>query len=190
MKTVLLILSFFLVFTLQAQLERGNKLVGLQTNLIPGDIFSTYPTLAIGSSNTTYGLNLVPTMGVAIQRNWLIGGQATVGFLREKGPSGYYNDNTYYDLGIAPFTRLYLDLSRAGKMKFFGMASAELAYTSSSLRYSDNVGPVFTSKYSQVNLRGSLGIGFAYFGQKTSVDLNASVAGLRLGVYKIIRAKK
>lgn len=193
MKKPLLILFVFAAISAQAQLEKGAKLVGLQTNLILGDIYATNLTLDIGSNGSTYGINLVPTFGWAIQQNWVVGGQATLGFLREKIPytgGGGSGINKYYDLGIAPFTRLYLDISRNKKWKVFGMASAELASTQ--IRYftegTQSPGLLYTSSNTQ--LKGSLGVGLAYFGKRTSIDLNAAVTGLRLGVYRVIRAGK
>lgn len=130
MKQLLFCILLVSTLSVQAQLEKGAKLVGLQTNIMVGDIYYSYLTIDANSNESNYGLNLVPTIGWAIQRNWVIGGQATLGFLTGKNnQSTGENISTYYDLGIAPFTRLYLDLTKNKKLKIFGMAAVEFATT-------------------------------------------------------------
>ena len=113
MKKLLFILFLFVITTSNAQLEKGSKLVGLQTNLMINDMYGTRLALSFGSSRHDLGLNIVPTFGYALQRNWLVGAQATLGIESVKYkalPPGYNHTDTYIDLGFAPFTRLYLDL--------------------------------------------------------------------------------
>lgn len=77
-----------------------------QTNLIIGDIYTTLPELSVGSNSSIYGLNLVPTIGWAVDRNWVIGGQATLGFWHDRRSPQYAGAGTdiknYYDFGVAP----------------------------------------------------------------------------------------
>ena len=176
--------------TTHAQLEKGAKLVGLQTNIMVGDIYYAYLSIDANSNESNYGLNLVPTMGWAIQRNWVIGGQATLGFLTGKdNESTNENISTYYDLGIAPFTRLYLDLTKNKKLKIFGMAAVEFA--SSYARHTTKGGAFsYTDKTRYSSVLGTLGGGLGYFGRKIAIDLNASNTGLRLGVYKTLSGRK
>ena len=84
MKQLLFCILLVSTLSVQAQLEKGAKLVGLQTNIMVGDIYYSYLTIDANSNESNYGLNLVPTIGWAIQRNWVIGGQATLGFLTGK----------------------------------------------------------------------------------------------------------
>jgi hypothetical protein len=167
----------------QSQLDKGKKLVGLQFTLIPSDHYYTYPALSFGSNNSTYGLSVTPTYGVALKRNWVVGGQVTLGFLYDK-----YNDGSnstvsrYYDAGIAPFTRLYLDISRNGKFKLFGAGSIEFTYGKHTDTYNYSSGSSKTT-YTEAGLHAGLGFGFAYFGNGLSVDMSVSSVGLRMGFY-------
>lgn len=193
MKRLLLLFSLFLGLTSQAQLVRGTKIAGLQTNLIVGDIYATSLTLDVGSYSSEYGFNLVPTFGWVLMENWVVGGQANFGILREKTPligANMDGISTYYDLGLAPFTRFYLDITKNKKWKAFGMASIELATVKSrySIKGNSNPGPVSTTSNS--DLKGGLGVGFAYFGKSTSIDLNAGLTGLRFGIYRVIKPGK
>lgn len=195
MKKFLLLFTLILSLQSKAQLEKGARLAGLQTNLIIGDIYATTPDLYFSQNTKRYGLNLVPTLGWAVQRNWIIGGQATLGFWHERSvplysPGVNYQADNYYDLGIAPFTRLYLDISRNKKWKGYGLASIELATVQHAYKTSYQNGTSQTTKNSFVDLRGSLGLGLAYFGARMSIDLNAAITGLRLGVYKTIAPGK
>jgi|GEM_PF-1003243 len=192
MKKISFILLLFIGITANAQLEKGAKLVGIQTNLIAGDMYYTNLALDISSFHNEYGLNIVPTFGWALERNWIVGGQATFGFLRSKNNSNgtgiSETINTYYDLGIAPFTRAYLDITKNQRWKVFGMGSVEIVSRQS--RYTvKNIGAP-TSVYNYTSARASIGIGLAYFGRKLAVDLNASSAGLRLGFYKTFTSSK
>lgn len=110
------IFIIFITTTAQAQLEKGKKLVGVQTNLIAGDIYNTGLSLSSDQYASDFGLNLVPTYGWVIAHNWIIGTQATIGFARENHKlSGYETNYTYWDLSIAPFTRLYVDITKNNK---------------------------------------------------------------------------
>ena len=193
MKRLLLLFSLFFGITSHAQLVKGTKLAGLQTNLILGDIYATSLTLNVSSYASEYGINLVPTLGWVLKENWVIGGQANLGFFRQRTSfigGNYDGIYTYYDLGLAPFTRLYLDITKNKKWKAFGMASVELATVKSrySIKGGSNPGPVSTT--SNTDLKGGLGVGFAYFGKSTSIDLNAGLTGLRFGIYRVIKPGK
>lgn len=195
MKKIILLGLLVLSLQSKAQLEKGTRLAGLQTNLILGDIYATNPDLNFSQNIKRYGLNLVPTLGWAVQRNWILGGQATLGFWHERrvppySPGINYNADNYYDLGIAPFTRLYLDITRNKKWKGYGLASIEFATVQRVYKTSYQNGITQSTKDSVVDLRGSLGAGLAYFGPQFSIDLNAAITGLRLGVYKTIAPGK
>jgi len=193
MKKLFILSTLLLSLSAHAQLEKGSKLVGLQTNLILGDIYATSLALNVSQNESNYGINLVPTLGWVLERNWVVGGQVTLGYSREKQiPFG--NNNTsiysYYDLGLAPFTRIYLDISRNKRWKFFGAAAAELAGTRTrySIKSASGTSLISTDKHTE--LVGSIGMGFAYFTPKVSIDLSAAVTGLRLGVYKTFGPRK
>jgi len=188
MKNLFLLIAVFLCIHSQAQLEKGSRMVGLQTNLIIGDIYTTLPELSVSSNSSTYGLNLVPTIGWAVDRNWVIGGQATLGFWHDRRSPLYTGASTdvynYYDFGVAPFTRLYLDITKNKKWKGYGLAAIEFANTQRFYKAKYPNGTTQKSSDSFTDVKATIGIGFAYFGRKVAVDLNAAITGLRLGVYK------
>ncbi|MES2005634.1 MAG: hypothetical protein V4450_14040 [Bacteroidota bacterium] len=189
MKKYLLISSLLLTSLAHAQLDKGSKLVGLQTNLIVGDIYNTSLALSLSPNRKNYGFNLVPTFGYVLQRNWLIGGQFTVGWEKEKYPNaglGYTQTYTYTDLGFAPFTRLYLDLTRNKKWKLYGLAAVDIA-NSWVRSVSNNQDSPYTNYHSTT---GYIGIGAAYFGRRVSLDLNVAKTGLRLGIYRVFGPSK
>lgn len=194
MKNLFLLIAVFLCMHSQAQLEKGSRIAGLQTNLIIGDIYTTLPELSVGSYRSTYGLNLVPTLGWAVDRNWIIGGQATLGFWHDKRSPQYAGAGTdtynYYDFGLAPFTRLYIDITKNKKWKGYGLAAIEFANTQRFYKSSYPSGAIQKSSDSFTDVKGTIGIGFAYFGRKLALDLNAAVTGLRLGVYKTFGPSK
>lgn len=194
MKNLFLLIAVCLCIHSQAQLEKGSRMVGLQTNLIIGDMYTTLPELSVGSNRSTYGLNLVPTIGWAVDRNWIIGGQATLGFWHDRRSPQYVgagtNINDYYDFGVAPFTRLYLDITKNKKWKGYGLAAIEFANTQRFYKNKNQGGTIQRSSDSFTEVKGTIGIGFAYFGRKVAVDLNAAVTGLRLGVYKTFAPRK
>ncbi len=184
MKPLLFLIALSVALTAHSQLEKGKILAGLQTNIIAGDISGTALAISSDDNSSQYGLNIVPTFGWAIQHNWVIGAQGMVGLLRNNNQrSNPFVVCTDLDLGIAPFTRLYLDLVKDGRFKAFGMASLEFTYFTN--RNNSSYGS-FVSKSnsddSQIN--GSLGGGLGYFGRKIVIDMNASKLGLRVGFYK------
>jgi hypothetical protein len=189
MKNLLIVALVFASSTASAQLEQGNKLVGIQTNLIQGDLYRSEFSFSVGRSESDYGLNLIPTIGWALKRNWLVGLQATFGFSRHKTElSGYDNVHTYYDLGIAPFTRLYLDLTKNKRWKVFGLAAIEIVNSQRRYSLEGQSKPIYTT--SNTDAMGVIGGGLAHFGRKTVIDLNVCNGGLRLGLYKTFSRRK
>lgn len=188
---LLIIVSMFLLSTSYGQLDKGSKIAGAQLNLVVNDMY--YTALGFGSSGYQkhFGISLVPTYGYAIQRNWLLGVQATLGFNSEKfeGGSAYTSRTTLYtDFGLAPFTRLYLNITKNGKLKVFGVAALEFNIASQRVSYPDNVIAQIT--YSKTSFNPSIGGGIAYFGRRTSFDLSMGTQAVRFGFYKVIRPGK
>lgn len=190
MKKIALIVFTFSLSTSQAQLEKGTKMAGAQLNLLVNDMY--YTMLEFGSSgyDRYFGISIAPTYGYAVQRNWVLGMQATIGFESSKFDGGgiaYSSKTVYTDFGLAPFTRLYLDITRKGKLKVFGAGALEYNIASKRISYSN--GSV-ASSFSKTTFHPSLGGGIAYFGRRTSFDLSMSTEALRIGFYKIIRSHK
>lgn len=196
MKTrIILILALFSATFANAQLDKGSRFFGIQTNLTEGNLYYTSIDLSIDEDRSSLGINLVPAYGWIIENNWMVGAQATVGYSKDAYKGTGLNDpkefDNYFDLGIAPFTRYYINISKSGKYKIFGMASIELSHAvhrsyrraTSWFPEKDN-----TSKYT--SLDGSVGVGVAYFGRAGSIDMNLSNNGLRLGFYKVLNKIK
>jgi hypothetical protein len=185
MKNIFIALLLLAAVPATAQLEKGTRLAGIQTNLLFNDYYNAGLALSFGSSGHDIGLNIIPTIGWALQRNWLVGAQATFGFESVKnsglGPGLDYTE-TYFDLGIAPFTRLYLDLGKNGKLKAFGVAALELIHT--------NIKKDISQSYTKNTAIASIGGGLAYFGKRTTIDLSMSTSALRLGIYRVIAFRK
>jgi hypothetical protein len=187
MKKLFLLLVIFIASKSHAQLNKGAQIAGIQFNLAVHDIY--YSRFNIG--NNRFGLSLVPTYGYAIQNNWLIGLQATIGYQRIKSAefTSFAQTVHYTDLGIAPFTRYYLDLTPNKKFKFYGLAALELNHAITKFTYTGGSAPATTSS-SHTGVAGSIGAGLAYFGRKTGFDISGSTTAVRFGVYRIIGAKK
>jgi hypothetical protein len=179
----LLVFLFVLLLSTQgfSQLEKGKQLAGVQLTIVPGDMYSAGLSMRFGSNNNAFAVSLVPTYGYAVARNWLIGGTVTLGYSRDHSYDGI-NNYTYnsYDIGFAPYTRLYLDLSKNGQFKIFGLGSVEFATIKSNDKYNNNT--TFKNTYNTTT--ATIGVGLAYFMRRSSIDLNVSGAGLRFGVYR------
>jgi hypothetical protein len=187
----LFLLGFLLpALTLHAQLEKGTRLGGLQLTLVPSDLYSTALALDIGSGHSNYGLSVVPTLGFVVARNIVVGGQAVIGYQREKRDYGsFYVNDTYSDLGIGPFSRFYIDITRNKKFKLFGSSGIDLVYS----QYRNSASPGlngFPYKNDNWMCQGVLGMGASYFWKKSSVDLTLSGSGIRVGIYGVWSKKK
>jgi hypothetical protein len=182
------LLLIFTGLTVDAQLEKGRHFLGAQTTLVNGDIYYTHLAISPGYPEKEYGMNLIPTYGWAAARNWLIGAQATLGYSTVETTYAYSTGDiksvtNYYDMGLAPFTRLYLDVAAKGRFKLFGMAAVEIATVKS-------VGPN-SSTGANTNVVGTIGGGLSYFTKKDlSIDMNICAAGIRFGVYKAFGGNK
>lgn len=192
-KYLLIILTFsFSTSYAQLQLEKGAKLAGVQLNLLVNDMYYTMFEFGSSGYEKYFGISIAPIYGVAIQRNWILGAQATLGIEGSKfdaGGSSNTTKNLFTDFGLAPFTRFYLDMTRNGKLKVFGTGALEFNIASQRINYSGSVAPI--SHYSKTTLTPSAGGGIAYFGRRISLDLSMSTQALRVGFYKVLyRAKK
>jgi hypothetical protein len=189
MKKVLLLIVLILSLpTANAQLEKGSKLAGAQLNLLVNDMYYTMFEFGSSGFDKYFGVSIVPTYGIAVQRNWIVGAQATLGIKTSKfdgGGAAYTANYLFTDFGLAPFTRLYLDITRKGKLKVFGAGALELNVASERISYSGSVTTSRTYR-SKTTLTPSAGGGIAYFGKKISLDLSMSTTALRFGFYKVI----
>lgn len=191
MKKQILILALITIgINAHAQLEKGKHVVGLQLPLIVNDMYFTRLAFSSSSGNTDYGISINPSYAFVAEHNWLIGAQATLGIetLKYNNNTGQPRTETYTDLGIAPFTRYYIDISKKGDFKIFGVAAIEFNTANSKYTYSNssfpNNGPSFSST------TGSLGGGIAWFGKRVAFDASMSNTALRLGIYQVFSGKK
>lgn len=191
------LLFVFLMFSFsssyaQLQLEKGAKLAGAQLNLLVNDMYYTMFEFGSSGYEKYFGISIAPTYGVAVARNWIVGGQATLGIEGSKfngGGIGYTANYLDTDFGLAPFTRLYLDITRNGKLKIFGAGALEFNIASQRVSYPGSVSTA-SSHYSKATINPSAGAGIAYFGRRISFDASMSTQALRIGVYKIIHSGK
>jgi len=171
-----------------AQLEKGAQLSGIQLNLLVNDMYSTRLVFRSNPVENDYGISIAPMFSFAVERNWLLGSQATLGIEHSKNTGGTISTTqTTTDLGLSAFTRVYLDISTNQKWKIFGIAALELNTATEKMSYS--TGAAFPAN-SYATTTGSLGGGFAYFGRKICIDLNMSNTALRFGIYRIFPGRK
>lgn len=191
MKKSILIFVFVLTgIHAGAQLEKGRQLLGVQLPLITNDMYYTHLAFSTGSGGNDYGISINPTYGYAIEHNWVLGLQATFGIesLTNDNSNWTNNKETYTDLGLAPFTRFYVDIQKKGKLKIFGMAAIEFNHANS--RFTNRAsGNSFTGP-SGYSTTGSLGAGIAWFGKKISLDASMSNTALRVGIYHVLQGRK
>jgi len=191
MKKLILIFLTFTLSTSFAQLDKGTKLAGGQLNLVVNDMYYTAFRFGNSGYEKYFGISIVPTYGYAIQRNWILGMQATFGIenLKFNGGGGAYTFNQQFtDIGLAPFTRLYLGITNNQKLKVFGVAALEFNIAMQKISYPDGFAP--TSHSSNTTLTPSVGAGIAYFGRKTSFDLSMTTTAVRVGFYKFLPYRK
>ena len=165
MKKLLLLAFTFAAISSYAQLEKGSKLVGLQTNVFAND--ALYKTQwAFNIADKDYGLNIIPTLGYALQRNWLIGAQVVLGFesIKTQTSPAFSYTVTDFDIGFAPFTRLYLDISKNKKWKLFAVSALEIFSNRRRVTSDGGTIPLMTNP-SNNNVKGSIGGGIGFFWQ-------------------------
>jgi hypothetical protein len=186
MKKLLPVLFLFVAASSYGQLEKGAMLIGVQTNFLAVNDSYYKTRTVIDFSGQIYGLTILPTFGYSLQRNWLIGAQATFGI---KSSTNTYYTHFNTDLGIAPFSRYYLDLTKNKMWKLFAVAALEIVTTSSKRTYKAWGTPLITHYYTTSTF-GSIGGGVSYFSKKLIVDASFSNAALRLGFYRVLPSRK
>ncbi len=191
-KNILILLLILLSLTSQAQLEKGAQIAGIQLPLIVSDSYFTQLKFSSSSTKKDFGISVAPTYAFAIDHNWLLGVQATLGietisYSNSISSFTTLSKETYTDLGIAPFTRYYVDVSKNKHLKIFGVAALEINTANTKYTYtngSTNGGGSYTTT------NGSIGGGLAWFGKKVSVDVSMSTTAFRLGIYHLFPGSK
>lgn len=187
MKKLFLLALLFGAIQSDAQLSKGSHLAGLQLNLAVNDIYS----VQFHAGTRGFGISGALTYGYAVANNWIAGAFATIGYDRAKDPMFTTYQTIYHatDLGIAPFTRYYLDLTTDKKLKFFGQAAVEINNVRIRNTYPGGTAPAATT-YSSTGVAASIGAGLGLFGRKMCYDFSVSTTAVRFGVYKVIGSKK
>lgn len=187
--------------------ERGNKVLGLQLGIAGEYPINSVTVLDINESNKRYGLLALPSFGWFIERNFVIGGQAIVGFNHESyaysnydysvNPPRYIGDfkNTSkgVDLGVAPFARYYVPLGRRNVVSLFGQGSFPVLYSSyeSGSNYPSSYPGWSNYRYKEEGLKlmASLGGGVSINGRFGSFEVNANNTGLYFGYQRYFGSK-
>lgn len=170
--------------------EKGNRQAGLQMMIAPTDMYWSETNLDISDQYKSYGLHLAGSYGWFLERGWLLGLQLNGGFYHEvydkDSPWGY--ETKAFDASIAPMTRYYFTVDRKHRFKPFLFAGIPIVYTKKEDVYNDpnNQGG---GKDEYLELRGTFGLGAAYFGKAGSIEMNLSNMGLFVGVNKFIQWK-
>ena len=187
--------------------EKGNRMYGVGVLLTHSDLYGAYTDISYSKNDKSGGLNIAPDYGWFVQRNWLIGMQLNIGYHKARYEYMYgsttnsefsKNENSYFNYGLAPFTRYYVDLGKKNRVKLF--ASAAIAFFNE--KHKSNNESIYTQpggvmtiirsgiNETNFNIRGSIGVGVALFGRAGNIDLHASNAGLYVGFHKTIFGRK
>jgi hypothetical protein len=176
--------------------ERGMKMVGLQLQLAYVDLFASETALRVDDFSTEAGILISPNVGWFIEKNWLLGGMAHVGVYSntsdKNSTGGSVRKEKAFDLGITPFTRYYIDLTRRANVKLFLQAGLPVIYSSYKSTYTSSIGSgtiVSRDSNKNVGLYGNWGAGASIHGRFGAIEMNLSSLGLNLGFQKFIARK-
>jgi hypothetical protein len=199
-----LYLTAFFLFSIQCisqtrpvikHTEKGMKMFGVQMQLTPSDFIHSETVLMIDDYSSEVGVVVSPNMGWFIEKNWLIGGIAHLGFYNAKpGKNNTSNRTTAksYDLGLTPFSRYYIDLARRGNIKVFLQGGLPIIYSKykSSYSYFNGLQTITTKNDGhQLGLYGNFGFGASMHGHFGAIEMNLSNMGLNIGFQKFIGKK-
>lgn len=177
--------------------EKGNKVFGIELGIAGEYPISSVTQLNISESDKNYGLLLIPSYGWFVENNWVIGGQAILGFAN----NSYSYDNSmqystisksrYSDIGIAPFTRYFIPLGKRNVVSIFGQASMPVIYSTSDIEYKQSGSSPSNYSYSNYEFRliGTIGLGVSLNGRFGSLEVNGNTTGLYIGFHKYIGKK-
>jgi hypothetical protein len=181
--------------------EKGNRVVGIELGVAGEYPINSVTKLNISKTEKNYGLLLLPSYGRFVENNWVVGGQAILGFANDSytyqsgSSSGVVytssNKSRYTDFGIAPFTRYFVPLGKRNVVSLFGHASLPVIYSTSKEEYKQSGG--FPNTYSsndyEVRVIASLGLGVSLNGRFGSLEVNANNTGLYVGLHKYFQKK-
>jgi len=180
--------------------DKGNKIFGIELGIAGEYPINSVTQLNISDEDKNYGLLVLPSYGWFVENNWVIGGQAILGFSNNKYSSKYTangiqysntNESKYSDFGIAPFTRYFVPLGQRNVVSIFGHASMPVIYSTSKREFKQSPNSSFNSSNSNNEFRliGSIGLGVSLNGRFGSLEVNANNTGLYVGFQKYIGKK-
>lgn len=178
--------------------EKGTRIAGIELGVAGEYPINSVTQLNISKDDKNYGLLLLPSYGWFVENNWVVGGQAILGFSHDSYSyqSGLQYTNSskssYSDFGVAPFTRYFVPLGKRNVVSLFGHASLPVIYsTSKSENKQTGTSGAFSYSDSDYELRviGSLGLGVSVNGRFGSLEVNANNTGLYFGFHKYFKKK-
>ena len=171
--------------------QKGSKVVGIELGIAGGYPINSITQLNISKDDKNYGLLVIPSYGWFVETNWVIGGQAIVGFSNNRytynsGTQTYYNKSESSDLGVAPFTRYFIPLGKRNIVSIFGQASMPILYSTYSSESKQQGTPpsIYSNNESELKLIGTIGLGVSLNGRFGSLELNGNTTGLYVGFHK------
>jgi hypothetical protein len=214
--TSILLIAFSLIHTsLQAQkeerpsyrnyLERGTKAVNVQIGVAGEYPINSVTALDISKNNKRYGLLALPSYGLFIERNFMIGASAIIGFnynsytynsldysTNPPRPAEYKSESKGSDFGLAPFMRYYVPLGKRNVVSLFGQGSFPVLYSNYSSSSVTNSQGFNNYRFEEEGLKlmATLGLGVSLNGRFGSFEINANNTGLYVGFQKYLFAKK
>lgn len=169
--------------------EKGRKVFGVELGIAGGYPINSVTELSISKNEKYYGLLIIPSYGKFVETNWVIGGQAILGFNNSRysynnGTQTDYNKSKSSDFGLAPFTRYFVPLGKRNVVSIFGQASLPILYSSYYSESSWPGTPRSIKDESELRIIGTIGLGVSLNGRFGSLELNANTTGLYVGFHK------
>lgn len=188
--------------------ERGSRAIGIQIGVAGGYPINSITILDISNDSRDYGLLALPSYGWFVERNFLVGASAIIGFNNYSSTNYSYDYSTNpprvteyksegrnLDLGLAPFLRYYVPLGKRNVVSVFGQGSFPILYS----RTRNETTPIqtnnnwYSDRYNNqegLKLIASLGVGVSVNGRFGSLEVNANNTGLYIGLQKYLSFKK
>ena len=176
--------------------DKGNRVFGIELGIAGGYPINSVTQLNISEGDKNYGLLIIPSYGWFVEKNWVIGGQAILGFSNESYSYQYSTNATvseskYSDIGLAPFTRYFVPIGRRNVVSIFGQASMPVIFSTSKREYKQT-GTSPSNNYSsntELKLIGAIGLGVSINGQFGSLEVHGNTTGLYIGFHKYFGKK-
>ncbi len=184
--------------------ERGSRAIGIQIGVAGGYPINSVTILDISNDSKDYGLLALPSYGWFVERNFLVGASAIIGFNNYSSTNYSYDYSTSpplvtkykyegrnLDLGLAPFLRYYVPLGKRNVVSLFGQGSFPILYSRTRNETTPNqINNNWYNNQEGLKLIASLGLGVSVNGRLGSLEVNGNNTGLYIGVQKYLSFKK